>query len=168
MDRHEFIADATRAAVARSRHSGFPPGITVAQAALESNWGQSRLARDAHNYFGIKAHGDHPRVEYPTREHVGGREERIIAQFAAYASMEDCFADRDRILLTAPCYAETRACSGNPDSFARALAKHWATDPEYAEKLLCVYRDNRLGELDFVHPTAQSPDSAPGHPPSDS
>jgi flagellum-specific peptidoglycan hydrolase FlgJ len=146
MVREEFLAAATRAALASSCASGFPPGITVAQAALESNWG--RLSRDAHNYFGIKAHGNHARVAYPTVEHMDGRDLRVSAEFARYDSMAECFADRDRLIATAPCYAAARACGANPEEFARSLAAHWATDPHYADKLLRVYRDNHLDDLD--------------------
>ncbi len=152
MTRQEFLAAASRAALASSANSGFPAGITVAQAALESNWGQSQLARDAHNYFGIKAHGHHARVSYPTFEHIHGHDVRISADFARYLSMEDCFADRDRLVATAPCYAEARACRADPAAFARALAGHWATDPHYVEKLLGVYRDSRLNEMDVRSP----------------
>jgi flagellum-specific peptidoglycan hydrolase FlgJ len=163
MTKPEFLAAATRAALACSRTSRFPPGITVAQAALESNWGQSRLSRDAHNYFGIKAHGDHARVAYPTLEHVNGRDLRVNAEFARYDSIEECFADRDRLIATTQCYAGARACGGDPEAFARALAAHWATDPQYADKLLGVYRANRLDALDSSSPAPAitgSPDSS--------
>jgi flagellum-specific peptidoglycan hydrolase FlgJ len=150
MDKQEFLAAATRAALASSRASGFPPGITVAQAALESNWGQSRLSCDAHNYFGIKAHGHHERVAYPTFEFIRGRQVRLGAEFARYSSMEECFADRDRLIASMACYADARACSADPAAFARALARHWATDPHYADKLLRVYHDDGLAGLDHV------------------
>lgn len=125
---------------------------TPASGTLVISWGQSRLSRDAHNYFGIKAHGGHARVAYPTFEHVNGRELRVNAEFARYGSIEECFADRDRLLATAPCYAEARACRADPEAFARALALHWATDPQYADKLLRVYRANSLGALDCRSP----------------
>jgi flagellum-specific peptidoglycan hydrolase FlgJ len=163
MNKQEFLAAATQAALHSSRLSRFPAGITIAQAALESNWGQSQLARDAHNYFGIKAHGDHARVAYPTFEHIGGRDLRVSAEFARYDSMEDCFADRDRLIASVACYAEARACRGDPELFARSLAAHWATDPHYADKVLRVYRDQRLNELDPSspdHQITQSPDSS--------
>jgi flagellum-specific peptidoglycan hydrolase FlgJ len=152
MTREEFLAAATRAAIASSRASGFPPGITVAQAALESNWGQSQLSRDAHNYFGIKAHGHHARVAYPTFEVINGRRVRVGAEFARYASIDECFADRDRLIASVSCYAAARACSADPEAFAHALATHWATDPNYATKLLRVYRENRLDALDSGSP----------------
>ena len=67
---------------------------------------------------------------------MNGREVRVSAEFARYDSMEECFADRDRLIATVPCYAGARACGGDPEAFARALAVHWATDPHYADKLL--------------------------------
>jgi flagellum-specific peptidoglycan hydrolase FlgJ len=160
MTKADFLATAARAALASSH--GLPPGIAVAQAALESNWGQSQLARDAHNYFGIKAHAGHPRVAYPTFEHMNGRDLRLSAEFARYGSMEECFADRDRLLAGGACYAGARASRANPEAFARALAVHWATDPHYADKLLRVYRDHHLDELDVRspdRPVTGSPDS---------
>ena len=72
MTKEEFIAAATAAAQASSATSGFPPGVTVAQAALESAWGNSGLAQAANNYFGIKARPGGEAIELPTLEYVGG------------------------------------------------------------------------------------------------
>lgn len=148
MTRSEFLEQAIAAARAAAAASGFPPGITVAQAALESAWGESQLARIANNYFGIKAHGERESIALPTTEIVAGVAERVTAHFARYASMAECFADRDALLARARCYAEARAVAQAPEAFARALARRWATDPEYAEKLLAVYRTNGLADLD--------------------
>ncbi|MCI0404106.1 MAG: glucosaminidase domain-containing protein [Acidobacteria bacterium] len=148
MTKEEFIATATAAARASSADSGFPAGVTVAQAALESAWGHSQLSRQAHNYFGIKAHGGLPSIEFPTHEFEGGRLVRVSARFARYPSMEACFADRDRLIARLPLYADARASAGDPDAFIRALARHWATDPNYAGKLLATYRVNGLDALD--------------------
>jgi flagellum-specific peptidoglycan hydrolase FlgJ len=148
MTKEEFLVAAAKAARESSRTSGLPAGVTVAQAALESAWGKSGLSRDANNYFGIKAHGEHPSVEMPTTEVNNGVAARTAARFAKYESMAECFADRDRLILTMGCYAEARACAGDPESFIRGLAKHWATDPQYAEKLVRLYRANGLASLD--------------------
>jgi len=148
MTKQEFLQQATQAALAASATSGLPPGITVAQAILESNWGESQLARDAHNYFGIKAHGDHDCAPYPTFECANGRWVRVTARFARYASKADSFADRDGIILRLACYADASAAKNDPEQFARALARHWATDPNYAEKLLRVYAEYGLHALD--------------------
>ena len=148
MSREEFIRLATEAALACSLASGFPPGVTVAQAALESNWGNSRLSRQAHNYFGIKAHAGGPSIEMPATEVRNGRVVRCAARFARYDSMQACFADRDRLIATLACYAEARAHINDPGAFIGALARHWATDPRYAEKVLAIYRGNQFDSLD--------------------
>lgn len=148
MTKKEFIAAASAAALACSRTSGLPAGVTVAQAALESAWGRSQLARLANNYFGIKAYGGKPSLELPTVEVLEGQARRIKAGFARYNSMAECFSDRDRLILKMRCYAEARACAAEPLRFIEALARHWATDPHYAERLQRVYLENGLNNLD--------------------
>ena len=145
MTKADFIAAA--AAVARA-FSATPAGVAVAQAALESAWGNSQLARDAHNYFGIKAHGNLPWIELPTHEAANGALVRTVARFAKYESMEACFADRDRILANVAAYADARACAHDPEAFIGALARHWVTDPRYAEKLLRIYHEHGFDQLD--------------------
>ena len=159
MTKDEFIAAATAAAQASSATSGFPPGVTVAQAAIESAWGSSELSRVANNYFGIKARPGGEAIELPTLEYVNGAPVHVPAKFAKYASMAECFADRDRMIASLPAYQEARAAAADPEAFTRALARHWATDPSYAEKVLYLYRVHGLDKLDEQSPVAscQSP-----------
>ena len=62
MKPQEFIALIRPAAQASAKKTGVPASFTVAQAALESGWGTSSLARDGKSLFGVKAdpawHGD--------------------------------------------------------------------------------------------------------------
>ena len=140
MTKEEFVAAATAAAEKSSAVSGLPAGITAAQSALESAHGRSQLSTLAQNYFGIKAHGDTRFIELPTWECVNGERVCIAARFARYETMEECFRERDAIILRLACYAEARAAAHDPEAFTRALAKHWATDPQYAEKVLVIWR----------------------------
>ena len=148
MTREEFIAKAKSAATKTSAESGFPVGITVAQAALESNFGASQLSRTAKNYFGIKAHGNHAAMEFRTNEFDGKREQQVVARFAVYDSMEESFRCRDRLIANSPIYISARAAKGDPVQFVRELAKHWATDPKYSEKVLRIYEDNDFDRFD--------------------
>ena len=150
MSKEEFLRTATEAAQAVSAASGLPAGITIAQAALESAWGQSRLSREAFNFFGIKAHAKHPVIEMPTTEARNGVLEKTTAKFARYGSMFECFADRDRLISSSAIYFSACASSSDPERFIRELGKHWATDPHYAEKVLAIYRANALHHLDVV------------------
>src|SRR5947209_2939259 len=143
MTKEQFICLATAAALAGK----YPAGITVAQAALESSWGSSQLSLKANNYFGIKAHGDAESIELPAPEVVNGKLIKVSARFAAYPDIAACFADHDRIITQLACYQDARANAADPELFARCLARHWATDPNYAEKLLKIYRENKLDQI---------------------
>ena len=148
MTRGEFLRQAMEAAKTASAKSGFSAGITVAQAALESAWGQSRLSQEANNYFGIKAYGKYDRVSMPTHEVENGIAKAVTAEFAKFQSMAECFAARDELISTSNFFAEARSCAANAEAFARAIAVHWATDPAYAEKLLAIYQRFKLNSLD--------------------
>ena len=152
MTKEEFVRQAYEAAAKSSEKSGMPAMVTVAQAALESNWGKSRLSQEAHNYFGIKAHGKHERTRWCTREYnypstpktgapgtpASGKMLQVMAEFAKYGSLEECIECRDGILLRGAVYAAAREARGDEEQFIREMAKHWATDPRYAEKLLAM------------------------------
>jgi flagellum-specific peptidoglycan hydrolase FlgJ len=141
MTKQKFVQQAHVAALQSSKRSGMPAMVTVAQAALESNWGQSKLSNEANNYFGIKAHGNQNRIQMPTNECEKGKKVVIKAEFAKYLSMLDCFEYRDEILAQGACYAGARERLGDEAAFIVEIAKHWATDPKYAEKLLAVLRE---------------------------
>jgi flagellum-specific peptidoglycan hydrolase FlgJ len=142
MTKHEFVQQTHAAAARSSERSGMPVMVTVAQAALESNWGQSKLSQEANNYFGIKAHGRHERIQMSTEECEHGKSVVVEAEFAKYPSLLDCIQCRDGILLRSAIYAGARQARGDESAFIREIAKHWATDPKYAEKLQAV-----LGEV---------------------
>ena len=144
MTRDDFLRQAVAAATASSAISGFSPGITVAQAALESAWGQSRLSQDANNYFGIKALARYDRIAMPTFEVGGGVRKAVTAWFACFPSMTECFLARDRLITTGALFAEARAAKADAEQFTRALARRWATDPAYADKVLAIYRRFQL------------------------
>jgi len=88
-------------------------------------------------------------------EYVDGAPVRVPAKFAKYASMLECFADRDRMITLLSAYREARAVAGDPEAFTRALARRWATDPGYAEKVLYLYRVHGLDRLD--QPSTETP-----------
>jgi flagellum-specific peptidoglycan hydrolase FlgJ len=156
MTKQEFVSAATAAAQKSSAVSGFPASVAVAQAALESAWGASRLSQKANNFFGIKAHAGCDSIAMPTTEcslDAAGQTvtKRITARFARYGSIDECFADRDRIIRELACYAEARLHAGEPIAFIHSLAKHWATDPAYAEKLEQIYLQNNFATLDSAY-----------------
>ena len=69
------------------------PSVLIAQAALESNFGSSDLARQHHNYFGIKGFFQSQGVSMPTIEHLNGQDLTVMGTFRHYpndmASLND-------------------------------------------------------------------------------
>ena len=155
MTKTEFLQLTTQAAKISCAASGLPAGVTIAQAAFESAWGGSRLSQTANNYFGIKAERGQASIALSTMESINGEMRKITARFARYASIAECFAARDRIILTAPCYAEARGHASEPIAFIHSLAKFWATDPAYGEKLEHLYIQNSLSALDHLSITSR-------------
>lgn len=138
MTKQMFVQQAYAAALKSSERSGMQAIVTVAQAALESNWGESKLSKQANNYFGIKAHGAQKCIAMPTHECENSKQIAITAKFAKYLSMLDCFERRDGILAHGGVYAGARKKLGDESAFIGEMAKHWATDPRYAEKLYII------------------------------
>jgi flagellum-specific peptidoglycan hydrolase FlgJ len=135
-----FILSAAEAARESKRATGIPASVTIAQAILESFWGGSRLSRENHNYFGIKAKeqpGTAGVVWYDTWEVLGGANVVVRAPFRAYNTMADSFVDHGRFFHQNPRYAAALAARDDPKEFARAINRAgYATDPAYSAKLI--------------------------------
>lgn len=135
---------------------GVPAEAIMAQAALETGWGK-HVPRHAdgtpsHNYFGIKAHGGWrgDRLEKTTHEHLGGRMQKVSAEFRSYGSVGEAFDDYARFLQSNPRYADALRRGSDAAGFAQGLQEAgYATDPAYANKLLKLMGSasiNRAGD----------------------
>lgn len=144
-DADSFVARCLPAARRVAKALGLDPLVLVAQAALETGWGRHTLKGpngDSHNLFNIKAHGDWQgeRVEKQVREFRGGRPVTERAEFRAYGSIAESFADFQRFLTTNQRYAEALEAAPDAAAFVNGLARAgYATDPAYADKVLAVY-----------------------------
>ena len=128
---------------------GVPAKALVAQAALETGWGR-RLAREgntsSHNLFGIKAGGrwNGQRMTASTHEYANGVRQVERADFRAYASASESFADYARLLGNAR-YADARGTGEDTHRFASALQRAgYATDPSYADKIAAIANGTTL------------------------
>ncbi len=114
--------------------------LAACQAALESGClsGGSELANKYNNLFGIKGSGDAGSVNMATQEHNGSNYYSTNDNFAAYSSLGSSF-DYHRNLMMNDRY---RNCWGQSSFEATAhavKAAGYATDPEYAPKLINLY-----------------------------
>lgn len=145
-----FAARLTPLASSAARDLGVTPEVLVAQAALETGWGQHVIRHadgaSSHNLFGIKAGPDWkgPRASVPTLEFRDGQMRRETAQFRGYASFAASFADYVKLVQTEPRYASARTATSN-EAYVQALqAGGYATDPQYAEKIIDILRRDTI------------------------
>jgi flagellar rod assembly protein/muramidase FlgJ len=150
----EFIMRLTPSAVESQRKLGVPASITIAQAALESGWGESGLARTGNNLFGIKAdsrwRGE--TITLNTREFIRNQWVVVPAKWRKYATWQASIDDHAAFLKQNPRYKACFLCTTAP-AFAHALAQAgYATDPDYANKLIALMSKHQLQSLDGVVP----------------
>lgn len=142
-----FLARIAPWAQQAARRLGVSVRSVMAHAALESGWGQ-RPVRDAEgadslNLFGIKAHAgwSGPRTQALTTEFENGQPVQQSQDFRQYTGLDETFADYVRLLESSPRYRAALHTGNDVQAFAQALADGgYATDPQYAQKLLRVSR----------------------------
>ena len=142
-----FPADIVAAAQHGEETWKIPAAVTLAQWALESDWGRA-MPTGSNNPFGIKAVAGQPYFEATTHEVVHGRRITIIAKFRKFASLADAFDAHARLLATAHAYAAARRHLDDPNAFADALTGVYATDPAYGTKLKAIMKSNDLYRYD--------------------
>ncbi|MFC3095093.1 flagellar assembly peptidoglycan hydrolase FlgJ [Alteromonas sediminis] len=118
----------------------------VAQAALETGWGQhmihSAQGKNSHNLFGIKAsngwQGEQATV--PTLEYKNGVANKESAAFRVYSSIQESIQDYKDFLQHGR-YSKVLEQAGNTEGFFSALQKAgYATDPQYADKVMGIMK----------------------------
>lgn len=127
-----------------------PLSVTIAQAALESAWGESGLTKNANALFGIKAGKSWTGKRYTTRttEVQNGNTISTTADFRAYDSWAESIIDHDDFLRRNSRYAAVLACDNGYDAADALQAAGYATDPYYAHKLQSIIRQYGLSKYD--------------------
>ena len=147
----EFVHRVLPAIQRAASELGVDPMGILAQAALETGWGQ-RMPRNAdgsasHNLFGIKA-GDEwtgARAPADTIEVTNGVASAHRVSFRSYASIEQSISDFTGLLKNSPRYRDVLAAGTDAGAFvARLGLSGYATDPEYANKLNQILRSDTL------------------------
>ncbi|HEY8450313.1 MAG TPA: stalk domain-containing protein, partial [Bacillota bacterium] len=137
-----FLGFAAELAAPSRARTGMSAALQVAQAILETGWGQyvpvdKYSGRLSNNLFGIKGQGPAGSVISNTWEEYNGVAYRIDAAFRAYRSPAESWADHKQLLLTAARYEPFRAVMHDPIRGAWALRRAgYATDSAYPRKLI--------------------------------
>ncbi len=148
----KFIVAVAEAAQASQLDTHVPAAVTIAQAILESDWGQSLLSTKGQNYFGIKAtKGPGPAgvLNMNTWEVMGGANVTVNAGFKAYNNLYESVMDHGHFLADNARYAAAFKTS-DPNEFARRIhAAGYATDPAYSTKLINLMTKFNLYQYDL-------------------
>ncbi|MBN2698307.1 MAG: glucosaminidase domain-containing protein [Bacteroidales bacterium] len=143
VSREEYIETFAYIAMKEMVRTGIPASITLAQACLESDNGNSRLAVKANNHFGIKCHDW-------TGRRVHQDDDQRNECFRRYKSPDESYADHSAFLATRSRYGFLFDYS--PDDYkkwARGLKKAgYATNPRYDDHLIDIIEEYELYRYD--------------------
>ena len=132
-------------AIKEMKRTGIPASITLAQGIVESNSGESNLALNFNNHFGIKCKTDWKGET--TYQDDDSKQEC----FRAYPNANASFIDHSNFIKTRPNYAPLFQLDPVDDSaWAIGLKKAgYATASDYANKLMKVIDDYELSQFNF-------------------
>lgn len=159
VNKAEFIKTVSPHAIASERKYGVPAPVIIAQAILESGWGTSELANNANAYFGVKYSSGWPLEGNPhvkgfyekvSWEVINGKNVDVKSKFCRYDSLEESMLDhglflrKQRYIPALSLFEQT----GDIDQYARDIqTAGYATDPEYANKLIRLMKENNLYDI---------------------
>lgn len=147
----EFVSSLLPIAEQVSKEIGLDPKAMVAQAAVETGWGQhmihSGAGENSHNLFGVKASrgwdGDKNYVD--TLEFKDGTAHKTKAPFRSYNSFAESMQDYVDFLKSSPRYQNALEQTNDSQQYFKALQNSgYATDPKYAEKVMSVLNSDRM------------------------
>ena len=148
----QYIKQYYRLAVQEMERTLVPASITLAQGMLESGFGTSELAQRANNHFGIKCHkgwtGD--TYSHESSETLNGKTKPILSCFRSYGDVLESFKDHSDFLASRSNYSFLfQSNTKDYKSWAKGLSKAgYATDPNYAKKLITTIEMYNLSEFD--------------------
>ena len=142
--REEYIDRYKSIAVAHMERYGIPASITMAQALLESDNGNGRLAREGNNHFGIKCKSTWTGATISHDDDAKGE------CFRKYPSVEESYRDHSEFLDKSARYQDLfKLDPTDYKGWAHGLQKAgYATNPQYAQQLIKIIEDYQLFLLD--------------------
>lgn len=149
----EYVDRYKDVAIREMERSGIPASITLAQGLHESGCGNSRLATEANNHFGIKCHKN-----WAGETFFAWDDDPTESCFRKYPNAELSYIDHTDFLMKER-YASLFSYKLDYEKWAHGLKScGYATDPEYAQKIIDKIQKHKLFEYDLVLPQI-NPDS---------
>ena len=136
----EYIETYKDIAMKEMKDHKIPASITLAQGIIESGAGNSALAREAKNHFGIKCHKGWTGKTYTMDD------DEKDECFRKYKKAEDSYRDHSEFLTSRPRYADLfKLDIMDYEGWAKGLkAAGYATSPTYATALINRIKMNKL------------------------
>jgi LysM repeat protein len=147
MTRQEYIDHFAKVAIQEMNEFHIPASITLAQGCLESGDGNSSLARDANNHFGIKCNNGW------TGKSVRHDDDSRRECFRKYQSAWESYRDHSLFLRNNVRYAQLFSLKiTDYKGWAKGLKRAgYATDPRYPERLIRIIEEYQLYDLDKTY-----------------
>jgi flagellum-specific peptidoglycan hydrolase FlgJ len=144
----DYVEHHAPTAVSEMQKTGIPASVTLAQALLESDAGESKLAKKTNNHFGIKCFSKRCK-----RGHCANfTDDSHKDFFVKYASAKSSFQAHSQFLQKGSRYRHLFELDKTDyRGWARGLAEAgYATDKKYGEKLIAIIQTLRLERFDSL------------------
>lgn len=150
----KFFASISGYAKKLSQKYNIYASVMMAQSALESAWGESKLSKKANNFFGVKGSYKGKYVTMDTKEYSNGKWVTVKQKFRKYPSFYESMEDnasklRNGVSWNASYYKGTwyENAKSYKDSTSW-LEGRYATDPDYSDKLNSIIEKYGLTKYD--------------------
>ena len=139
-----YIDNYSKLAVQSMKTYKIPASIKLAQAIYSSNAGQSKVAREARNHFGLLCNTEYQGEPYYETSDRSGNCYRM------YATVEESFQDHNLFLTTRPRYESLFQLSPmDYKAWANGLQTcGYSINPEYAQRLIAIIEKYTLTRFD--------------------
>lgn len=144
LNAQQYIKEYKDLAIQEMNRTGIPASITLAQGILESDYGNSRLATDGNNHFGIKCHGDW------NGKKIYHDDDRKNECFRRYQDVYQSYKDHSKFLTSSQRYAFLFDYDRTDyKKWAKGLKKAgYATSSTYSSKLINLIERYQLDQYD--------------------
>lgn len=151
------------------------PRVAIAQAIIESGWGEGKGAREGNNIFSVKANvkwlAEHPNdIVWIYDDEFDANGNKIPSAFKKYATLQDAFIDYALMITEAEHYDDAERCRGDDEAYLNGLIHElrqnctigrmqgengvmsYATNEEYVQILMGVINSSLINELVVINP----------------
>lgn len=157
--KQEFVEMLARDAQVLGKQYNIYPSVMIAQAILESGYGESQLTKEANNFYGMKFtvgvdEGKFERYDIYSDEFVNGRRVSLPATFRKYPTAKDSLEDYAKKIAYGLNWDKHfyrgawRDVAATYQEATRSLTGKYATDPQYDQKLNQIIANWNLNQYD--------------------